>query len=350
MKRRPTLLGAVVLAAALINAACGSLTPYAAQVNGVRISEEELERELEAIQGNESYLEQVEQGFAQQGGRVRGDGVGTLDTVFVARVLNVKIGYELIHQELRRRNIRVAPEDLARARQDAVESSGGPELFAAFPKAYQEELVRRRAEVNALQRALGGQGIDAGEVKAFFDQNPELFAQSCARHILVETREKAGELKGRIAAGEDFAAVARAESKDNQGEGGASASQGGDLGCISQEDVEQLVPEFATAMTSLPPGQVSDPVQTQFGFHLIEVTERRNQSLEEATPEIRQRLEQQSAGAIGDFVERAMASAEVVVNPRYGRFVKEEESPGVRAPQELSRPTAPEAPGPPPEQ
>ena len=350
MKWMSKLTCVLALAAVSVQAACGSLDSYAAKVNGRPISAEELQRELEAIRGNESYLEQVEQGIAQQGGgRVRGEGRGTFDTTFVARVLNVRIGYELIRQELARRKLRVGPEDLVQARQEAVESAGGATLFQAFPTAYREELVRRRAEVAVLQEALGGQQIDPAEVKAYFDQNPAQFSQVCARHILVDTKEKADELKGRIAGGEDFAAVARAESKDNQGEGGGSAGQGGALGCISQEESDQLVPEFADAMNALQPGQLSDPVQTQFGFHVIEVTERRNRSLEEATPEIRQRLEQQSAGVIGTFVQEAMAKAKVVVNPRYGRFVKAEDGAGVRSPQELSRRSAPEAPGPPPE-
>ncbi len=347
--RKRTLAGILVLAVASVLAGCGSLDAYAAKVNGERISDEELRRELEAIQGNEDYLQQVEQGLAQQGDRVRGEGEGTFDTGFVARVLNVRIGYQLIHQELLRRKLRVGPEQLAQARPEAVESSGGPELFRAFPKAYQEELVRRRAEVAALQGALGDVELDPASIKAFYYQNPALFAQSCARHILVDTPEKAGELKGRIAAGEDFAAVARAESKDNQGTGGGSAGQGGALGCISEEESDQLVPEFGAAMNTLQPGQVSDPVQTQFGFHLIEVTERRTRTLEEATPEITQRLQAQAAGAIGEFVREAMAKAKVVVNPRYGRFVKDGDDAGVRAPKELSRANRPETPGPPPE-
>jgi parvulin-like peptidyl-prolyl isomerase len=353
MKRMwtPKLVGVVVLAAVSVQAGCGSLTTYAAKVNGTPISQQDLQGELEAIQGNERYLEQVELGIAQHGGgRVRGEGQGTFDTVFVARVLNVRIGYELIRQELRRRKLKVGAEDLVQARQEAVESAGGPELFQAFPTPYREELVRRRAEVAVLQRALGDQEIDPAEVQAYFEQNPAQFSQVCARHILVDTQQKAAELKGRIAGGEDFAAVARAESKDNQGEGGGSAGQGGALGCITQEESDQLVREFADAMTGLQPGQLSDPVQTQFGFHIIEVTERRSQSLEEATPQIRQRLEQQSAGVIGEFVQQAMATAKVVVNPRYGRFVNVDGQAGVRAPQELSRARGAEAPAPPPEQ
>ena len=344
----------VAVAAASVLAGCGSLTPYAAKVNDARITQSELEAELEAIRGNEIYLDQLEQALAQGGDRVRGAGPGTFDTIFVARVLNRRIALEVIHQELRRRGLRVGPAEL-RAAREGVELSFSDDpaesrrIFRSFPAEYRQDLVRTAAEVAALQRALGGVDTGAAAVKAFFDENPALFARTCVRHILVDTPEKAAELKARIAAGEDFAAVARAESKDNQA-GGGSAAQGGLLGCISQEQSQQLVPEFAAAMSSLPPGQVSDPIQTQFGFHLIQVTERTTQSLEEATPEIRQRLEEQGSGAIGEYVTAAMGRAKVVVNPRYGRFVKSGGNPRVQAPQELPGPTSSESPGAPPEQ
>lgn len=344
-----------LVAAASLLAGCGSLTPYAAKVNDTRITQSELEAELEAIGGNRIYLDQLEQALAQGGDRVRGAGPGTFDTIFVARVLNRRIALEVVHQEVRRRKLRVGPAELQTAREgvelsfsdDPVESR---RIFRSFPAEYRQDLVRTAAEVAALQRAVGGVDTGAAAVKAFFDQNPALFARTCVRHILVETREKAAELKARIAAGEDFAAVARAESKDNQGAGGGSAAQGGLLGCISEEQSQQLVPEFTAAMGSLPPGQVSDPVQTQFGFHLVQVTERTTQSLEEATPEIRQRLEEEGSGAIGQYVAAALGRAKVVVNPRYGRFVKSGGNPRVQAPQELPGPTSSESPGAPPEQ
>jgi hypothetical protein len=340
------LVGLVLAAAAaLVLAGCASLSPYAAKVNGERISQGDLDRELKAIGGNRTYLADLEQGLAQEGARVRGDGNGTYDTGFVARVLNRRIALEVIHQEVQRRRLRVGPAELRRARAGVALSFGNDaqasrKIFGSFPAAYQKELVRTSAEVVALQGVLGDVDTSPAAVRAFYDANPSLFTQTCVRHILVDTAEKAAELKARIAAGEDFGAIARTDSKDNQGPGGGSAGQGGALGCITQQQTQQLVPEFAAAMNVLPPGVVSDPVQTQFGFHLIQITERRTQTLEEATPEITQRLQEQGNGAIGTFVGSALGRAKVVVNPRYGRFDRSSGNPRVRAPQELS-PTPP---------
>ena len=321
----------LVAAASALLVGCGELTGYAAKVNGERISQAELERELDAILGNERYIEQVDQGFAQRGQRALGEGKGTLDSVFVARVLSRRIQFELIHQELERRKIRITPAELRAARSDLVRSFGDEKLFLAFPRHYRDELVRISAEVTALQRALSDVKVDEAAVRGFYEGNPQLFAESCVRHILVDSQEKAAEVRRRITAGEDFAAVARAESKDNQGPGGGSAARGGDLGCVTKGS---FIPEFETAMDALQPGQVSDPVQSQFGFHIIQVMERRTKSLQEATPEILERLQQQSPDVVRTFVLDAIAKAKVVVNPRYGSFVKGA-TPGVVSPKEL---------------
>ena len=99
--------------------------------------------------------------------------------------------------------------------------------------------------------------------------------QNRARHILVRVNELVSEsearrrlvgVRERIVNGADFAEMARAHSDDS------SASRGGDLGWVYPGDT---VPDFERAMRSLKPGEVSEPVRTPFGFHLIQVVERR---------------------------------------------------------------------------
>ena len=103
--------------------------------------------------------------------------------------------------------------------------------------------------------------------------------QTHARHILIkvnevvsepEARHKLEGLRERIRHGESFAELAKLFSQDG------SASKGGDLGWIYPGDT---VPEFERAMNLLPPGEISEPVQSPFGFHLIEVLERRVQDV-----------------------------------------------------------------------
>ena len=90
-------------------------------------------------------------------------------------------------------------------------------------------------------------------------------AQATARHILVDSEARCNELKDEIANGADFADVARANSSC------PSSAQGGDLGSFGPG---MMVPEFDQVVFSGEVGVVHGPVQTQFGFHLLEITSR----------------------------------------------------------------------------
>jgi len=90
-------------------------------------------------------------------------------------------------------------------------------------------------------------------------------ATATARHILVDTEAECVDLKNRIAAGEDFAAIAREHSRC------PSSRQGGDLGSFGRG---QMVREFDEVVFSAEPNTVQGPVKTQFGYHLLEVTSR----------------------------------------------------------------------------
>lgn len=337
MRRARSFAVLVVAPAVALVAGCSSFSSYAAEVNGERITQDELRGELNAILDNKKYLEQIDQDFTgdtQGQERAIGQGKGTLNSVFVAAVLNRRIGFELIHQEVTRRKLRVPSAQLKQTRQTLEQRITKP-VFSAFPASYRNELVRIFSEQIVLEQALGQTSVTDADIKEFYDANPAAFAQTCVRHILVGSQETAAAIKARIDAGEDFAAIARAESTDNQVPSG-SAQQGGDLGCLPQGS---LVPEFETAMAGLQPGQVSGPVATQFGFHIIQVLERKAQSLEEATPLIRQNLQSRAPNPVGLYVSRAMAKAKIVVNPRYGKFVRSGRSPGVQAPKLLDAPS-----------
>jgi peptidyl-prolyl cis-trans isomerase C len=88
-----------------------------------------------------------------------------------------------------------------------------------------------------------------------------------ARHILVETEDEAKAIKAELDKGADFAELAKKKSKD------PGASDGGDLGFFTKD---QMVPEFSAAAFALEPGKISDPVKSQFGWHIIKVEEKRN--------------------------------------------------------------------------
>lgn len=90
-------------------------------------------------------------------------------------------------------------------------------------------------------------------------------ARATARHILVETQDECEDIKRQIETGADFAELARQHSKCPSGQ------QGGELGEFTSG---QMVKEFDDVVFSSEPGRVHGPIETQFGFHLIEITSR----------------------------------------------------------------------------
>jgi len=93
-----------------------------------------------------------------------------------------------------------------------------------------------------------------------------------ARHILVETEDEAKAVAEELKKGADFAELAKKKSKD------PGASDGGDLGFFTKD---QMVPEFSNVAFALEPGKISDPVKSQFGWHIIKVEEKRNRKAPE---------------------------------------------------------------------
>jgi peptidyl-prolyl cis-trans isomerase C len=101
-----------------------------------------------------------------------------------------------------------------------------------------------------------------------------------ARHILVPTEDEAKAILAQVKGGADFATLAKEKSKD------PGAAEGGDLGYFTKE---QMVPEFADVAFKLDKGQISDPVKTQFGWHIIKVEDKRikpTPTFEQVKPQI----------------------------------------------------------------
>ncbi len=113
-----------------------------------------------------------------------------------------------------------------------------------------------------------------------------------AAHILVETEEEIAAVVARLEAGEDFADVAREVSRDG------SAAQGGDLGWFG---AGVMIAPFEQAVMALEPGQVSGPVQTRFGWHVVRLIDSRVASvppLEEVREQLLSELQQEAAQAV----------------------------------------------------
>lgn len=148
------------------------------------------------------------------------------------------------------------------------------------------------------------------EVDSRYRQNLFSLTNACLSHILVATEEEAQTAKERIEGGEDFATVAQEVGTDG------TAPEGGSLGCGS---LGNYVPEFAQGAIEADLDVVSGPVQSQFGFHLILVTSRETQTLDQVRQDLVDQINAERRGSlVQEWLLASIADSDIQVDPKYG--------------------------------
>ena len=225
-------------------------------------------------------------------------------------VLDRIITFTVLEQEAKTRSISVSDAEVDARIGEMKQPYPSEETFQKALAARNMTLERLRSDTRngmivdkLLQSEVGNvPGASDNEAKEFYAKNPDKFTQGesvRASHILVKVDDKAdpatkkkarakidGVLK-RAKSGEDFGQLAKANSDDG------SAQQGGDLNYFTRG---QMVPAFEQAAFALKPGQVSDVVTTQFGYHIIKVTDHKAAGtvpLEQVNDRVKQFLTEQ---------------------------------------------------------
>ena len=275
----------------------------------------------------EAGLDQLNRQIAMTGGAPNEKELPALKQ----KVLDSLITRELLKQEVEKRGIK-ADEAEVNAQLEAVKKGSSPEDFAKSlkqmnitEKELKDHIASQLATKKLIEMELGPKVVvTPQEVKAFYDGNPEVFKtppMTRASHILVKVdkgataEEKAkalDKIKGvqkRLQNGEDFAKVAKEVSDC------PSKENGGDLNFFQKG---QMVPQFEDAAFSLQPGQTSGIVETEFGYHIIKVTDKKDQStvsFDEIKPRIEQHLksEKMSHQEFPKYVETLKAKAKIEV-------------------------------------
>ena len=249
-------------------------------------------------------------------------------------VLDDLIGQELLRQEIEKKGIKVDESEVD-AQLKAVKSSTPPGDFANSPKqnnmteqALKERFASQLAMIKLTETELASKvAVTPQEVKAFYDANPDLFTTPemvRASHILVkvdqtatseekaQALEKIKSIQKRIQGGEDFAQVAKEVSDC------PSKAKGGNLGFFMKG---RTVPAFDKTAFSMRPGETSDIVETEFGYHIIRLTDRRaaaTSSFDEARARIEQHLKSEKISReFPKYVEMLKSKAKIKI------FVKE---------------------------
>ena len=154
-------------------------------------------------------------------------------------------------------------------------------------------MAAEKAYIQALLSKVEEDAASDEAVQAYYDENSDKYSRPMvrARHILVDDKALADDIFGQIKGGGDFAALAREHSKDR-----GSKARGGELPWATKD---RWVPEFAEAAFGAEAGTVTEPVKSKFGYHIIEVLEKRDkQPMEEVKPGIERVL---TRNAVRDF-------------------------------------------------
>ena len=265
------------------------------------------------------------------------------------KAVNELIVKKMLFDEIAKRNITVSKEDLDKYKDNLIKEIGGEEnLQQVLTKNNLTEtefnsLVENDIQVSKLIASISPINVTEAEIKKFYNDNkaskftyPDTVKAS---HILIKDKAQAEEvLKMAKAENADFAALAKKYSEDP-----GSAQNGGDLGFFTKD---QMVEPFAKAAFSMKPDTVSDLVKTEFGYHIIKVTDRKKAGItpfDEVKSTLKKYLEdEKKVEVLQKFIESKKAQTEI-------KYLDETYSPeGIKkAMQEISvdTPVAPQPTG-----
>ena len=314
MKRLAALLAVVVLGAAACSYGGTPLEPAALTLDGTSVPLSQVEDELAYLADNPDVAQ------ALVGVPVTNTTNEAYNPAAGARLLSLHVQTLLLADALADAGGSVSSADrqaaeaqlpAAFAPADPTTGQPGepdPSVLDGMPDALRDTLVDFLANQSALAAQLqGAAGIEISdeEIQATFDGARDQLVEACISHVLAAFSDDPADLQDptftpspeaeadaqariddvveRLAAGEDFAAVATEVSDDT-----GSAATGGDLGCSNPA---QFVPEFADFALTQQVGEVGPPVRTQFGFHVILVTERTEPELADYEDAIRAQLQ-----------------------------------------------------------
>lgn len=183
---------------------------------------------------------------------------------------------DLVHEKVLSKKFKVTDEELNNEIENLKEMYGVQYDLAVQQNG--EEAIRDMVKLDLLRQkaAMEDMKVTDEELKKYYNEyKPKVKAS----HILVDDEKTAKDIKAKLEKGEDFAKLAKEYSKDT-----GSAQNGGDLGWFGPG---KMVEEFEKAAYALKVGEISDPVKTQFGYHIIKVTDKEEKkSFDEMKEEI----------------------------------------------------------------
>lgn len=306
---------AVVAVAALALSSCGLVEPAAAVVNGTKIPMDEVGQAVDEFKRSAEFERLGQQGDAD-----------AITREFEQSYLATLIRRAVLTPEASSREIEITDEEV-QAQLDEIK--GEFASASAFEEALKEQgltldQLERLVADRALEEKLRGEvtadlAPSDAEIQAFYRANIEQFQSNEVQHILVKKESLARNISKQLhdapkaKRAKLFAELAKKHSTDK-----SNKDDAGKLGFFSQGD---FVPEFEAAANRLEVDEISDPVQTEFGYHVIWVTDRKETPVDEVRDQVVAQLTGTDADTVWQrWIVAAYRDAEVEVNPRYGEF------------------------------
>lgn len=253
-------------------------------------------------------------------------------TSFTAAFLNDQMSLQLAKIGLAQRGLVVTDQDLVAAKTTLEQNftTGGRSVFGDLPVAYQQTLIEGVAAQSVLADAVLADATSDEALRRLYESTKDDYSSDlvCARHILVlagSGSSNATPTEAQYATAlasinairatvtpANFATIATTKSQDT-----GSATDGGQLGCAPKGS---YVDAFDQAAWSAPIGVVSEPVRTQFGYHLLLVTARGRLGFEDLRETLKQEVVRSAQQLVDAEIGRLARETDVSVNGRYGRF------------------------------
>lgn len=327
---------ALLVALALVGTSCSAVNPPVLTVNGWTLSQRDFQTQIDSLV---SALEATQPGSTTGLKGPNGDGY---TTTFTSQFLNQRMLLQLAVDEVQKRGLQVTDADKQQAQSiieqsfggsssstsgSSASSAAGAAVVKSLDSAYRNDLLTGVAAELALQRDIVAKSATDAGLKQLFDANASQYAdEACVSHILIlagtgsnptdadyaAALTKIQQVQSQLNGTSNFADLAKQYSQDP-----GSAGNGGDLGCAPKGT---YVAPFDQAVWSLPIGVVSQPVKTQYGYHLILVRKRGQLSFDDVKDQLRQQVSQNAAQVTQQaLLEKAMG-AKITVDGRYGSF------------------------------
>lgn len=294
----------LVLTFGLLASSCSTFAVAAATVNGQKITESQVEQELDRVRSDPTFQDLLQ----RQADQLRG----------VARrnILTGLIRQNVLDLEARRRDIRVTREQVERLVAQEARRQGVS--VAEFQRAQNltDEDVRTIGErivrlFELRRRVIKNVDVDESDIRRAYEGQKAAFIEVHLLRITVRTENEARRTLEQLE-NAPFGTIARRRSIDDL------ASEGGEMGFVP---VTSLSSQAQSAIEQTSIGGVTDPVVAGSGFEIYRLVDRRSRDFDDVSDELRTQLADQARERqFEDWLARRLRSATIVVNPKYGRF------------------------------